>query len=153
MMADANHSKWWKPSKTEVFFIFIRRGSFEDSTTRFYTACVVEAFAYLHSKGIIYRDLKPENLILDHRGYAKLVSIHLKCFLIWYDTFWDWWILLLVDIKGWDIPSRPYMIGKHFAYAPKCNKIHQYLWSIYPKLPFLLSTLEYNSTFKTKDMD
>jgi len=49
------------------------RGSFEDSTTRFYTACVVEAFAYLHSKGIIYRDLKPENLILDHRGYAKLV--------------------------------------------------------------------------------
>uniref|UniRef100_A0A8C7WEE5 cGMP-dependent protein kinase n=1 Tax=Oncorhynchus mykiss TaxID=8022 RepID=A0A8C7WEE5_ONCMY len=50
------------------------RGSFEDSTTRFYTACVVEAFAYLHSKGIIYRDLKPENLILDHKGYAKLVD-------------------------------------------------------------------------------
>lgn len=60
------------------FYIYIHRGSFEDSTTRFYTACVVEAFAYLHSKGIIYRDLKPENLILDHRGYAKLVSIHLK---------------------------------------------------------------------------
>lgn len=52
----------------------VYRGSFEDSTTRFYTACVVEAFAYLHSKGIIYRDLKPENLILDHRGYAKLVG-------------------------------------------------------------------------------
>uniref|UniRef100_A0A8C2A0A3 cGMP-dependent protein kinase n=1 Tax=Cyprinus carpio TaxID=7962 RepID=A0A8C2A0A3_CYPCA len=58
----------------ELWTILRDRGSFEDSTTRFYTGCVVEAFAYLHSKGIIYRDLKPENLILDHRGYAKLVD-------------------------------------------------------------------------------
>uniref|UniRef100_A0A673A0S1 cGMP-dependent protein kinase n=1 Tax=Sphaeramia orbicularis TaxID=375764 RepID=A0A673A0S1_9TELE len=58
----------------EVWTLLRDRGSFEDSTTRFYTGCVVEAFAYLHAKGIIYRDLKPENLILDSRGYAKLVD-------------------------------------------------------------------------------
>lgn len=65
----------WINKYSQFLSLFpLDRGSFEDSTTRFYTACVVEAFAYLHSKGIIYRDLKPENLILDHRGYAKLVS-------------------------------------------------------------------------------
>ncbi|KAM8837110.1 cGMP-dependent protein kinase 1-like isoform 2-T2 [Spinachia spinachia] len=58
----------------ELWTILRDRGSFEDSTTRFYTGCVVSALAYLHAKGIIYRDLKPENLILDSRGYAKLVD-------------------------------------------------------------------------------
>lgn len=71
-----------------LFHFLYFRGSFEDSTTRFYTACVVEAFAYLHSKGIIYRDLKPENLILDHRGYAKLVSVFQTWFLHYIIKYW-----------------------------------------------------------------
>ncbi|XP_043537509.1 cGMP-dependent protein kinase 1-like isoform X1 [Chiloscyllium plagiosum] len=58
----------------ELWTILRDRGSFDDAVTRFYTACVLEAFAYLHSKGVIYRDLKPENIILNHRGYAKLVD-------------------------------------------------------------------------------
>lgn len=58
----------------ELFTILRRHKNFNGKTSRFYTACVIEAFAYMHSLNIIYRDLKPENLVLDANGYLKVTD-------------------------------------------------------------------------------
>nr|XP_026495177.1 cGMP-dependent protein kinase, isozyme 1-like [Vanessa tameamea] len=58
----------------DVWTILQKQRYFPENISRFMAACVVEAFQYLHSKDIIYRDLKPENLMLDKRGYIKLVD-------------------------------------------------------------------------------
>ena len=47
---------------------------FDEKTARFYAAAVIEAFEYMHSKDMIYRDLKPENLLLDSHGYLKITD-------------------------------------------------------------------------------
>ena len=58
----------------ELFSHLRKAGRFTNDVTRFYAAEIVLAIEYLHARDIIYRDLKPENLLLDNRGHIKITD-------------------------------------------------------------------------------
>lgn len=58
----------------ELFSHLRRAGRFPNEVAKFYVAEISLAIEYLHSLNIIYRDLKPENLLLDVVGHIKITD-------------------------------------------------------------------------------
>lgn len=62
----------------ELFFHLRKERKFSERRACFYAAQLVEALRCLHSNGIIYRDLKPENVLVDSEGYIKITDFGLS---------------------------------------------------------------------------
>lgn len=56
----------------DLLFHLNKEGHFNEKTAKFFLAQIILLFEFLHSKNIIYRNLSPENVLLDNEGYIKL---------------------------------------------------------------------------------
>ncbi|CAM9484004.1 unnamed protein product [Chrysoparadoxa australica] len=62
----------------ELFFHLGKLGKFPGPRARFYAAEIALALQYVHTLDIVYRDLKPENVLLNDRGHIRLTDFGLS---------------------------------------------------------------------------
>ena len=58
----------------DLRYHLIKENTFQPECTQFFVACITLALDACHSHGIIHRDVKPENLVFDDRGFLKLTD-------------------------------------------------------------------------------
>ena len=61
----------------ELFALIEEMGALDERDARFYAASVTLALEHLHGVGFIFRDMKPENLLLNSGGHLKLCDLGL----------------------------------------------------------------------------
>ncbi len=61
----------------EIFYHMNTKGTLSEDSIRFYASEICVAIGYLHDMGVIYRDLKLENLCLDTKGHVYLIDLGL----------------------------------------------------------------------------
>ena len=58
----------------ELFRRLNKKENFSSQVSKFYAIEILVALEHIHSLGYVYRDLKPENVMLDENGHCKLVD-------------------------------------------------------------------------------
>mmetsp|Transcript_12522 Transcript_12522/g.21078 ORF Transcript_12522/g.21078 Transcript_12522/m.21078 type:complete len:201 (+) Transcript_12522:681-1283(+) len=61
----------------ELYRFFKAKRRFNENEVKFYAVQIALALGYLHKKGIVHRDLKLENILVDMDGYLKIIDFGL----------------------------------------------------------------------------
>jgi serine/threonine protein kinase len=62
----------------ELFFHIVKMKRLKENVAKFYIAEIILAIEHLHDNDILYRDLKPENVLIDYDGHIKLTDFGLS---------------------------------------------------------------------------
>ena len=62
----------------DLFYHIRKAKRFDHRRSQFYAAEILLALEFMHLKGIIYRDLKPENVLIDSTGHIKIIDFGLS---------------------------------------------------------------------------
>ncbi len=62
----------------ELFYLLHVKGRLPEEMAKFYFAEILLGLEYMHNKKIVYRDLKPENVLIDIDGHIKLADFGLS---------------------------------------------------------------------------
>ncbi len=59
----------------EMFDVIREIKNMSSAMVKYYFACLMASVEYLHSNSIVYRDLKPENSVVDNKGKVYLIDL------------------------------------------------------------------------------
>jgi serine/threonine protein kinase len=62
----------------DMFYLLTKYTRFPEKVARFYLCEMILALEHLHSENILYRDLKPTNIMIDEEGHVKLIDFGLS---------------------------------------------------------------------------
>ncbi|XP_078537233.1 ribosomal protein S6 kinase-related protein [Lissotriton helveticus] len=65
-------------SSGDLYRLWMSTGCFGEETVRLFAAELVSVLGYLHDLGIVHRDVKMENILLDERGHIKVTDFGLS---------------------------------------------------------------------------